>query len=85
MFLVSVPNVAYWGRRLELSMLACWNPFGDDLPARGAGGSLLAEVHRFPRFVGSKASAPSRALMLAPSTRFGTCIQALARKWEGIA
>lgn len=33
-FLVSVPNVAYWRRRLELGLLARWNPFGDDLSTR---------------------------------------------------
>lgn len=33
-YLVSVPNVAYWRRRLELGLLARWNPFGDDLSAR---------------------------------------------------
>lgn len=33
-FLVSVPNVAYWRRRLELALLARWNPFGDDLSTR---------------------------------------------------
>lgn len=33
-YLVSVPNVAYWRRRLELGLLARWNPFGDDLSTR---------------------------------------------------
>lgn len=33
-FLVTVPNVAYWRRRLELGLLARWNPFGDDLSTR---------------------------------------------------
>ncbi len=33
-FLVSVPNIAYWRRRLELGLLARWNPFGDDLSTR---------------------------------------------------
>ena len=33
-FLASVPNVAYWRRRLELGLLARWNPFGDDLSTR---------------------------------------------------
>lgn len=33
-FLVSVPNVAYWRRRLELGLLARWNPVGDDRSTR---------------------------------------------------
>jgi 2-polyprenyl-6-hydroxyphenyl methylase / 3-demethylubiquinone-9 3-methyltransferase len=33
-FLASVPNVAYWRRRLELGLLARWNPYGDDLSTR---------------------------------------------------
>jgi 2-polyprenyl-3-methyl-5-hydroxy-6-metoxy-1,4-benzoquinol methylase len=33
-YLVSVPNVAYWRRRLELGLLARWNPFGDELSTR---------------------------------------------------
>lgn len=33
-FLVAVPNVAYWRRRLELGLLARWNPFGDTLSTR---------------------------------------------------
>jgi methionine biosynthesis protein MetW len=28
---LSVPNVAYWRRRLDLALLGRWNPFGDDL------------------------------------------------------
>jgi SAM-dependent methyltransferase len=28
--LVTVPNVAYWRRRLDLALLGRWNPFGDD-------------------------------------------------------
>jgi SAM-dependent methyltransferase len=28
---VTVPNVAYWRRRLDLAVLGRWNPFGDDL------------------------------------------------------
>jgi methionine biosynthesis protein MetW len=30
-FVLSVPNVAYWRRRLDLAVLGRWNPFGDDL------------------------------------------------------
>jgi SAM-dependent methyltransferase len=28
--LVTVPNVAYWRRRVDLALLGRWNPFGDD-------------------------------------------------------
>lgn len=31
---VTVPNVAYWRRRLELALFARWNPFGDDLSTK---------------------------------------------------
>jgi methionine biosynthesis protein MetW len=31
MLLVTVPNVAYWRRRLDLAVLGRWNPVGDDL------------------------------------------------------
>jgi SAM-dependent methyltransferase len=30
-FMLTVPNVAYWRRRLELAAFGRWNPFGDDL------------------------------------------------------
>ncbi|HEX6677367.1 MAG TPA: class I SAM-dependent methyltransferase, partial [Actinomycetes bacterium] len=30
-FILSVPNVAYWRRRLDLAAFGRWNPFGDDL------------------------------------------------------
>jgi SAM-dependent methyltransferase len=30
-FILSVPNVAYWRRRLDLAIFGRWNPFGDDL------------------------------------------------------
>ncbi len=30
-FVLSVPNVTYWRRRLDLAILGRWNPFGDDL------------------------------------------------------
>jgi 2-polyprenyl-6-hydroxyphenyl methylase/3-demethylubiquinone-9 3-methyltransferase len=33
-FVVGVPNVAYWRRRLELGLLGRWNPFGDALSAQ---------------------------------------------------
>lgn len=33
-YLVSVPNVAYWRRRVELGFFARWNPFGDDRSTR---------------------------------------------------
>jgi SAM-dependent methyltransferase len=29
--IVTVPNVAYWRRRLDLAVFGRWNPFGDDL------------------------------------------------------
>jgi SAM-dependent methyltransferase len=29
--IVTVPNVSYWRRRLDLALLGRWNPFGDDL------------------------------------------------------
>jgi methionine biosynthesis protein MetW len=29
--LVTVPNVSYWRRRLDLALFGRWNPFGDDL------------------------------------------------------
>ena len=29
--IVTTPNVGYWKRRLELALLARWNPLGDDL------------------------------------------------------
>lgn len=29
--LVTVPNVSYWRRRVDLAVLGRWNPFGDDL------------------------------------------------------
>jgi methionine biosynthesis protein MetW len=33
-FLITVPNIGYWRRRLELSLLARWNPVGDNLSTR---------------------------------------------------
>ncbi|HEY2326433.1 MAG TPA: methyltransferase domain-containing protein [Gaiellaceae bacterium] len=33
-FLVTVPNVAYWRRRVDLALLGRWNPLGDDQSAQ---------------------------------------------------
>lgn len=32
--IVTVPNVAYWRRRLDLALFGRWNPVGDDLSVR---------------------------------------------------
>jgi SAM-dependent methyltransferase len=32
--IVTVPNVSYWRRRLDLALLGRWNPVGDDLSTR---------------------------------------------------
>jgi SAM-dependent methyltransferase len=34
LLLATVPNVAYWRRRLDLALLGRWNPLGDDLSVR---------------------------------------------------
>lgn len=34
LLLATVPNVAYWRRRLDLMLLGRWNPLGDDLSVR---------------------------------------------------
>jgi 2-polyprenyl-6-hydroxyphenyl methylase/3-demethylubiquinone-9 3-methyltransferase len=34
LLLVSVPNVAYWRRRMDLLMFGRWNPLGDDLSVK---------------------------------------------------
>jgi SAM-dependent methyltransferase len=31
LLLVTVPNISYWRRRLDLALLGRWNPFGDNL------------------------------------------------------
>lgn len=32
--IATVPNVAYWRRRVELALFGRWNPFGDDLSVK---------------------------------------------------
>lgn len=34
LLIATVPNIAYWRRRVELAMFGRWNPFGDDLSVK---------------------------------------------------